>query len=180
MEIEAKLLEMLSSNSPQVRYMALEQLRDSKVTSEAIVEALDKATCDENKAIADQAINALQTEVHHNLAIKMGISELNQTIEPTQSKLHQTTATISPTIETTKSKMNEVQPIDIPFTVVVPNWLLYCQAITFFFSSLALITSIIEGDSSEFINGDGRIYLLVILTYLGFQLYAIRKFGFKE
>ena len=51
---EAKLLEMLSSDNTQVRKIALDQLRDSHGTSEAIITALEKATHDENPQVAEE------------------------------------------------------------------------------------------------------------------------------
>ncbi len=180
MAIDKKLLEMLASDDPQVRYVALDQLRDSKESSEAIVEALIKATDDEDKGTADRAVTALISDVHHKLALKMGTAELTQTADPAQGTLAQTTTPLSAVVDTPSTRLKKPEPSEIPLPVVVPNWLQYFQAVTFFFSALALITSIIESDSSEFLYGAGRIYLFVIILYFVLQLYVIKKFGFKE
>jgi hypothetical protein len=180
MAIDKKLLEMLASDDPQVRYVALDQLRDSKESSEAIVEALIKATHDEDKGTADRAVTALISDVHHKLALKMGTAELTQTADPAQGTLAPTTTPLSAVVDTPTTRLKKPEPIEIPLPVVVPDWLQTCQAVTFFFSALALITSIIESDSSEFLYGAGRIYIFVIIVYIGLQLYVIRKFGFKE
>ncbi len=110
----------------------------------------------------------------------MKTTEPYQTVEPAQATLVPTTAEISASLDTPKASSKELEQIEIPIPVVVPDWLQYCQAITFFFSSLALITSIIESDSSEFLYGAGRIYIFVIIVYFVLQLYVIKKFGFKE
>ena len=70
-----KLLEMLSSEKASTRYDACEWLRVSQESSPEIVIALEKATHDEDKEIAERAAYALQADIHHQIAIKMGIVE---------------------------------------------------------------------------------------------------------
>ena len=109
----------------------------------------------------------------------MGKTGLPQSENTTQSTLPPTTTTVPPKVEAAKTGV-ELEPIFTPIPLAVPNWLQYCQAIAFFFSCLALLTSILESDSSEFLIGDGRIFIVIIIIYFGIQLYAIRKFGFKQ
>ena len=70
-----KLLEMLSSEKASTRYDACEWLRVSQESSPEIVIALEKATHDDDKEIAERAAYALQADIHHQMAIKMGIVE---------------------------------------------------------------------------------------------------------
>ncbi len=60
MTLEEKLIEMLSSNYAQVRLMAVEQIRDSKLTSAAILSALDKASGDQNFEVSKKAKQYLE------------------------------------------------------------------------------------------------------------------------
>jgi hypothetical protein len=59
MTFEEKLLEMLSSPHTQVRLMALEQIKESNVTSETILKALEKSSHDTNLQVADKARQTL-------------------------------------------------------------------------------------------------------------------------
>jgi hypothetical protein len=68
-----KLLQMLSSKKVSVRYDACEWIRVSQESSPEIVNALQKATHDDDKEVAERATYALQADVHHQMAIKMGI-----------------------------------------------------------------------------------------------------------
>lgn len=70
-----ELLEMLSSSQPSVRYEACEALRISEESSPEIINALEMASHDLDKDVAARAKLALQTDVHHQMAIKMGIVE---------------------------------------------------------------------------------------------------------
>ena len=65
-----KLLEMLSSEKASTRYDACEWIRVSQESSPEIVTALDKATHDEDKEVAERAAYALQVVVHLRIAIK--------------------------------------------------------------------------------------------------------------
>jgi len=75
MHTKEKLLEMLSSKKASERYEACERLRASKESSPEIVTALEKATHDEDKDIAERAKLALQADVHHQMTMIMGMSE---------------------------------------------------------------------------------------------------------
>jgi len=68
-----KLLEMLTTKKASVRYDACEWIRVRQQSSPEIVQALERATYDEDKEVAERAKYALQADVHHQMAIKMGI-----------------------------------------------------------------------------------------------------------
>jgi len=70
-----KLLEMLSSEKASIRYDACEWIRVSQESSPHIITALKKATYDTDKVVAERAAYALQADVHHQMAIKMGVVE---------------------------------------------------------------------------------------------------------
>jgi hypothetical protein len=70
-----KLLEMLSSEKASTRYDACEELRVSEESSPEIINALVNATQDEESWVAAKAKLALQVDVHHQMAINMGIIE---------------------------------------------------------------------------------------------------------
>jgi hypothetical protein len=76
-----KLLEMLSSEKSSTRYEACEWIRVSQESSPEIINALEKASHDLDKEVAERAILALQADVHHQMAIKMGIIEPDTTTE---------------------------------------------------------------------------------------------------
>jgi hypothetical protein len=80
-----KLLEMLKSEKSSVRYEACIRLQTVKESSPEIIEALEKATHDEDSNVAERANLALQTDVHHQMAIKMSGGETdNKEVENTQ------------------------------------------------------------------------------------------------
>jgi hypothetical protein len=178
MAFDDKLLEMLSSNDAQVRIKAIEQVRESQPASEEIIKAVEKASHDENPEVAEKAAQALQNAEHQQMTANTGMI-VDQEEDATLSTTNQTPSTGSAHVETPKSKRAKRTSPDIPPPNYVPNWLQNCQAVTFFFSALALITTILESDSSEFLYGDGRIFIFVIMAYFGFQIYAIMKYGFK-
>lgn len=68
-----KLLEMITSQKASVRYDACEWMRVSRESSPEMVKALDRATYDLDKQVAERARYALQADVHHQMAIKLGI-----------------------------------------------------------------------------------------------------------
>lgn len=70
-----KLLEMLKSEKSSVRYEACIRLQTVKESSPEIIEALEKATHDEDSNVAERANLALQADVHHTMAIKMRMIE---------------------------------------------------------------------------------------------------------
>jgi tetratricopeptide (TPR) repeat protein len=76
-----KLLEMLSSEKSSTRYEACEWIRVSQESSPEIINALEKASHDLDKEVAERAILALQADVHHQMAIKIGIIEPDTTSE---------------------------------------------------------------------------------------------------
>jgi hypothetical protein len=70
-----KLLDMLSSEKASTRYDACEWLRVRQESSPEIVRALQRATYDENKEVAERAKYALEADTHHRMAVKMGIAK---------------------------------------------------------------------------------------------------------
>jgi hypothetical protein len=84
---EEKLLKMLESNKASVRYDACEWLRVSQDSSPEIVTALERATHDDDKEVSERATLALLADVHHQIAIGMGLIEPDETKqgEPDQS-----------------------------------------------------------------------------------------------
>ena len=98
-----KLLEMLSSKKASVRYEACEWIRVSQESSPEIVMALEKATNDLDKEVAERANLALQADIHHQLAIKMGIVEPDkEEVENTRSDL-----TNEPELQTSSSETKD-------------------------------------------------------------------------
>jgi hypothetical protein len=75
MYTKEKLLKMLSSKKASVRYEACEWIRISQESSPEIVSALENATHDPDKEVASRAKLALQADVHHHMAIEMGMLE---------------------------------------------------------------------------------------------------------
>ncbi len=82
-----KLLEMLSNKKASVRYEACEWIRVSQESSSDIVFALKKATHDPDIEVAERAIHALQADIHHQMAIKIGIVEPDQIQQDIQTNL---------------------------------------------------------------------------------------------
>jgi tetratricopeptide (TPR) repeat protein len=82
MYTKAKLLEMLASDKSSVRYDACEWIRVSQESSPEIINALVKASHDQDKEVAERANLTLQADIHHQMAIKMGIVELDIATEP--------------------------------------------------------------------------------------------------
>ena len=76
-----KLLELLSSKKTSIRYDACEWIRVSQESSLEIVTALEKATHDEDKEVAERAAYALQADIHHQMAIEKGIIKPDVIIE---------------------------------------------------------------------------------------------------
>jgi uncharacterized RDD family membrane protein YckC len=92
-----KLLEMLSSDKASIRYDACEDLRVSEESSPEIINALVNATQDEESWVAVKAKLALQADVHHQLAIKMGIVE-PENIDSENTQPDQSTKPIQPSL----------------------------------------------------------------------------------
>jgi hypothetical protein len=92
MYTKEKLLEMLTSKKASVRYDACEWLRVRQESSPEIVTALEKATHDEDKEVAERAKLALHADIHHQKAIEIGM------IKPDKVKAtkQQTVVSISP------------------------------------------------------------------------------------
>ena len=76
-----KLLEMLSSKKASVRYEACEWIRVSQESSPRIIKALEKVSRDSDEEVAERATLALQADVHHQMAVKMGMIEPDKTGE---------------------------------------------------------------------------------------------------
>lgn len=74
-----KLFQMLTNRKASVRYDACEWLRVRQESSPEIVRALERATYDEDKEVSDRAKYALQADVHHQMAIAMGIIRPDKT-----------------------------------------------------------------------------------------------------
>jgi hypothetical protein len=73
MDSNKKLLEMLSSEKASTRYDACEWLRVSQESSPEIIHALEKASRDPNKDVSERANIALKSDVHHQMAIQIGM-----------------------------------------------------------------------------------------------------------
>jgi hypothetical protein len=67
-----KYLNMLKSPKSSIRYDACEELRVATESSPEVILALEEATRDENKDVAERARLALAAEVHQHLLIIMG------------------------------------------------------------------------------------------------------------
>jgi hypothetical protein len=70
---KGKLLQMITSEKASTRYDACEWLRISPESSPAIVYALQNATHDLDPEVAERAKLAMQADVHHQMAIQMGL-----------------------------------------------------------------------------------------------------------
>ena len=70
-----KLLQMLSSRKAHVRLEACEWLRVSQESSPEIIHALEKASRDPDKDVAERANLALKSYVHYQMAIQIGIKK---------------------------------------------------------------------------------------------------------
>jgi len=70
---QEKLLEMLTNKKTSVRYDACEWLRVSQESSPEIIHALEKASRDPNKDVSERANLALKSDVHHQMAIQIGM-----------------------------------------------------------------------------------------------------------
>jgi hypothetical protein len=81
-----KLLEMLTSAKSSERYEACIRLQTAKESSPEIITALEKATHDEYSNVAERATLALQSDVHHQMAIKISGSEIDKEIENPQQE----------------------------------------------------------------------------------------------
>jgi hypothetical protein len=68
-----KYLNMLKSPKADTRYDACEELRVATESSPEVVLALIEATRDENEDVAERARQALGSDVHQRMGIKMGI-----------------------------------------------------------------------------------------------------------
>jgi hypothetical protein len=68
-----KLLEMLISKKASRRYDACEWLRVSQESSPEIIHALEKASRDPNKDVSERANLALKSDIHHQMAIQIGM-----------------------------------------------------------------------------------------------------------
>jgi hypothetical protein len=98
-----KLLEKLSSKKASVRYETCEWIRVSQESSPMIIKALEKATQDEDKDVAERAITALKADVHHQMAIKMGM------IEPEKTEENEYIQNLQPEKMNTENKEAEVK-----------------------------------------------------------------------
>ncbi len=70
---QQQLLEMITSDKPSQRYDACEWIRISQESCPDYIYALQKASHDENVEVASRAALALQADVHHDLAVKLGL-----------------------------------------------------------------------------------------------------------
>lgn len=70
---EQQIIEILSSDDIPAKYAALEQLMHSQSSSRAIVEAIEKASHDEDMGVVARAIKALQSGAHHRMAVEIGM-----------------------------------------------------------------------------------------------------------
>jgi len=75
-----KLLKMITSHKASVRYDACEWIRVRQESSPELVRALERATYDDDKEVAERAKYALQADVHHQVAIELGIIKPDATV----------------------------------------------------------------------------------------------------
>jgi tetratricopeptide (TPR) repeat protein len=164
-----KLLEMLASEKTSIRYEAIEWIRVSQESSPELVRALENATHDVDKEVAERANLALQAEVHHQMAIKMGIIEpvmeeaTNNQPEPMVVPEFQTVSAET-TGETQISKSAEEELI----AYVGPGWEHYLDAWK------PAITGV--GKIGSF-NIGGFFFSVLWLCYRKMYQYAILFFG---
>ena len=76
-----ELLQMISSDDPTLRYKACSELILSESSSPEIINALTKALHDKDEDVAGRARVALRADIHHQMAIQMGISEAENQLE---------------------------------------------------------------------------------------------------
>ncbi len=69
-----KLLEMIASDKSSIRYEACEWLRVSQESCPEIIYALQKASHDPDTEVAGRAAYALQADIHHSLAVQLGLA----------------------------------------------------------------------------------------------------------
>ena len=168
MYTEEKLLEMITSKKTNVRYDAVEWIRISQESSPEMVRALEKATHDPDAEIAERAQLALVTDAHHRMAIKMGLiqpdpvdqQDLLKEREPDQHG-------------------GSIDPFDNdPFRDF--DGLQWAQAIAFIAGVGGLIFLWIKGKNPTDPGILTWLIYAVYLVYIGLQIYAIQKKGFKE
>jgi hypothetical protein len=180
-----KLLEMLSSEKASTRYDACEWLWVSQESSPEIVTALEKATHDLDKEVAEIAKLALQTDVHHQMAIKIGI------VEPTNLKIRniQQVRDQPSVIEPTHHKFMNTEAIhrkatNNPLSEGVTYSFQQNQIITIylFLCSAPIGLCLLVTQPSIFIEAKciSIIILGTIFPFLGFQIYSIIKYGFED
>ncbi|NJD59362.1 MAG: hypothetical protein C3F13_07200 [Anaerolineales bacterium] len=85
MNSKEKLLEMLASDDGTERYGACELLRVSEESSPEIVHALMNALHDRDEDVVGKARAALKADVHHQMAINLGLIK-EEKVESEDSK----------------------------------------------------------------------------------------------
>jgi hypothetical protein len=80
-----KYLYMLESPNTSVRYDACEELSVATISNPEVILALEEATHDKDKGVAEAARKALGAEVHQHMGVKMGrystVSEMDSDVE---------------------------------------------------------------------------------------------------
>ena len=161
-----KLLEMLSGVSSSLyRLNACQLLQSSPDSSPEIVEALIKASHDPDEEVAHAAINALNAEVHRQMALKMGLSlELDIPTDYHEKN-------------TSFARLQILQAITFFLCVGILLYSIYNMSgsysngeWTWTSAGRGIITSAIWRG----------IFIGVYLLYIGLQVYAILKYGLSE
>lgn len=137
MYTKEKLLKMLSSDKASVRYDACEWIRVSHESSPEIVTALEKATHDVDKEVAKRATLALRADMHHQMAIKMGMIEPEKT-EEKEGKISQITTKpgSAPMNDKTTKKMQTMYKLGKIFLGIFISFGIFSSCINYFLISL--------------------------------------------
>jgi hypothetical protein len=177
-----KLLEMLSSEKASTRYDACEWIRVSQESSPRIIKALEKATHDEDKEVAESANLALQADIHHQMATKMGIIEPNKIPENNSihSNIDQSSSSHSQLIESTNVTEYERRGLEAPIPKEEYSCLEMCQAITFFVGAFTILALAINPSSFFEMGAWSWILIGTLIFYIGLQIYATIQFGFGK
>jgi hypothetical protein len=169
MYTDEKLLQMISSEKASKRYDACEWIRVSQKSSPEIITALQKASQDPDKEVAERAKLALEADIHHQMAVKLGFAQ------PTENELNQTEISTPEGVESDETGREfsalEQQSFD---------YLQIGQAITFILGVVVLIFLWLTGRNILSLGKYALIIIGIYLVYIVLQIYAIFKYGFEN
>jgi hypothetical protein len=173
-----KFIEMLSSKNASTRYAACEWIRAIEESSPEIVTALEKATHDEDKEVAERAKLALQEEgVHRQMALKMGFTE------PHEIQIGNTQLQWPIKPESQKNQTENQDQSSDSWDLLYDDQFVYlqaCQAVTFIIIFFSIIYLGLSGSDVYKIGVWSWILIGIYLIYIGMQVYSIIKFGFRN